>query len=228
MECQRLMAIGHRGEALACCEQALSALPHSAELLFLAGCLLGKAGRHAEARRRYQESLNERTSVHALRGLASLFEESGEWTEAAHLLRRAVAMDPSDPNSIMDLGLCLLQAACLADARAAFEAALALQPDSYAHRFFLAETLYRMGSLQEACVIFESLRRAADHRQGDLPRALNVRPCALARLVQIYSSPAAGSLFSPRLAEAAQRELAAIESTGDSFEPTDESSKGAS
>lgn len=111
------------------------------EAAALYGAVLCHAPRHAP-------------SCHWL-GLIALQENRP--ADAAELYRRAIAIDPSNPDVYSDLANALQRLGRLPDAVDAYRQALALRPDHALARYNLAQSLFVQGELEKAVAEFRAV-----------------------------------------------------------------------
>jgi tetratricopeptide (TPR) repeat protein len=144
---------------------------------------LAQSGEHTEAATLAESALADGLEHPLLFNLVALkHEQQGQVLEAEKLLRRAVAIAPSDIGARNALGLCLLRLDRPADALLEFDALLALNPSlAFAHAS-LGTTLFALGLIAEA--------------EASYRRALNIdanQGVALAGLAHLASSRGAYS-----------------------------------
>jgi arylsulfatase A-like enzyme/Flp pilus assembly protein TadD len=127
---------GNAAAAIAALQRALKLNPSDPEVAALLGAYLTGAGRHADAialLRPYADGAAADSQV--LVTLALALARDKQTNEALALVERARAADPSNAMLFVDKGTIQLLAGNQSDARKAFEAALALNPDvARAHR----------------------------------------------------------------------------------------------
>jgi tetratricopeptide (TPR) repeat protein len=121
-------------------------------LACVAGTLAPTAARTATAQTSPRAAMLEAAAWDAL--------EARQFEQAATAFREAVAGDPDNPRLHLGAALAAFATRRDADAKAAAERALALEPQSAMARELLGRVLYRTGDLDTAIRTFESL--AAD------------------------------------------------------------------
>ncbi len=105
----------------------------------MAGNLLMKAGRPAEAEAYYQAALDrDSTATYALGMLGALRLRAGNRDEAIRLLERAIRSDPANTQALYNLSGAYATSGRYADARRTTETLLRLQPDHADARRLLA------------------------------------------------------------------------------------------
>jgi thioredoxin-like negative regulator of GroEL len=129
--------------------------------------LLRKAGRREEAEALYETILRgEGTNAVALRALADLAMENSQREAALDYLKRLAATlpegDPQRAPLLLEEGKVALGAGKAADAAAAWEKAVKLQPDNAALAREVAQLLLGAGLLENALVLFRGMAQSAD------------------------------------------------------------------
>jgi hypothetical protein len=129
--------------------------------------------------------------------LASLLLNQGELAEALPEYERAVALRPHDYTLWLALGRARGQANDKEGAMAAFKESVRLAPFYAQPRWYLGNTLYRAGRVDEA---FAELRRAATSNPNLLPHILNLAWAAFAGDAQAVERAMQPQTASMRLA----------------------------
>jgi arylsulfatase A-like enzyme/Flp pilus assembly protein TadD len=127
---------GNATAAIAALQRALKLSPTDPEVAALLGAYLTGAGRHVEAIALLQPYADgPEADAQVLVTLALALARGQRTLEALALVERARAADPSNAMLFVDKGTIQLMAGNQSDARKAFEAALAMNPDvARAHR----------------------------------------------------------------------------------------------
>ena len=127
---------------------------------------LASRGRLEEARILLQNVINQRPDFWlANYNLGYVQYRLRNLNEAEKLLRRAMALDPSDPDTHSYLGLTFLRQDRLADAEAQMRQAIALKPDGEGYHFGLGMLELRQGRGEQARAEFSAeLKYHPDNR----------------------------------------------------------------
>ena len=134
--------------------------------------VLRRTGRLAEARALYLKILSAQPEHReALKRGAIVSFQLDEPREAVTLLRRAIALDDTDPGAHNDLGNILQAHGHLEDAVTSYRRAVALEPEKAETRFNLGNALRAMGDTDSALTTYE--------------KAVELRPNYYSALVQI-------------------------------------------
>lgn len=127
-----------------------------------------KAGFLDRARANYEEALElDAGHLFALQGLQRLFEDQRQWREAFEVRRRVVRLRKSRDGLVLghlqaEMGREAARSGHREAARAAFEAALALDPRVFPAQLGLAELLAREDPRRAAALLEEAIRRAPE------------------------------------------------------------------
>ncbi len=121
------------------------------ELAFHRGVLAYGEQNYDEAQRQFEVVLadDEKDTV-ALHYLALIAQAKGDLSGALALYDRAVAIDPENPDLLLDRGIARMDAGRLDEARQAFAQVIALEPDRARAHLFAGIAAYRAGTYEEA------------------------------------------------------------------------------
>ena len=152
-----LLAKGDAGASVAQYQRAIERSPQSVEAHNNLGIALAANGDTAGAIAAFRAALAlDEGSVHAHRNLGNiLIDTGGARAEGITHLERAVALAPSEPEAVYDLGTVLLEDQNFAGAAARFEAALQIRPEWPEAHNNLGIALASQGRLAEALTHFE-------------------------------------------------------------------------
>jgi predicted O-linked N-acetylglucosamine transferase (SPINDLY family) len=154
---------GRAIEAMACFQHAIALKPDYADAMANLGMAQDRLGQDALAVESLRGALKaDPTHADALGRLSGLLQRMGKGREAIELLSQTVRANPKPP-TLVQLGNLQLSRGAAAEAAAAYEKALKLEPDSPAASFNLGSALQEQLRADEAVAAF---RRAAE-----LPRA---------------------------------------------------------
>jgi tetratricopeptide (TPR) repeat protein len=217
---QTLLALGRDNEALASFEAALvvdssmSDLARRVEVLrfrnlqdVISGARAdAAAGRRAEARAGYEGALKASPdSAFLHRELGLLERQDGNTQAALNHFRRAVALDPADAASLVQIGEILEQQQDYAGAEAAYREATAIEADpSLSARIAALVERARDAKLPAE---FRAIPAAAEVTRGDLAALIGVRLEPLLRAVpprQVVMTDIGGHWAAPWVTQAAQ------------------------
>ncbi len=160
-------------EAAAVYRQVLETAPDCADAANNLGVLLRRSGADAEAASRYRQALAaEPMHADASYNLGRVLLDHGTLPQAVAILRRAVALRPC-AERLHTLGRALQAADALAEARAAYEAALRLDPGSLESLNNLANVLQALGQPQQAVALLnDAIAAQPDHAELRYNRSL--------------------------------------------------------
>ncbi|HEU5076076.1 MAG TPA: tetratricopeptide repeat protein [Polyangiaceae bacterium] len=156
---------GKKQKARQLCEELVLRSPNHAEALALLGALELDAGRPAHAVEMLQRAVKLAPTGDQLCNLGLAYGRLRRFGEATDALARAVQLDSGRAEFIFNLGLVLLDAGDLRNARICLQRASALRPESPSIRRNLAKALARSGPVDEAVQEFQlalSLSRASE------------------------------------------------------------------
>ncbi len=160
-----LFEAGRRDEAIAALRKAAEASPGNAELWSSLGDLLRRTERFAEAAEAYSRAIEligqpERRHwfLFYVRGIA--YERSGRWEEAERDFRKALELEPDQPNVLNYLGYSLVEKGIkLDEALEMIRKAVEKRPNDGYITDSLGWALYRLGRYEEAV---EPMERAVE------------------------------------------------------------------
>ena len=133
-----LLELGRHEEAVKQLHHALLIRPDSAVAQFNLGNALVKVQRLEEAAKAFAAAIALKPDFpDALQNYAEVLRDVGRHREAMTMLRRAVSLAPADPHLQIALGVARQELGDMQGARAAFEAALALDPSATGAYFHL-------------------------------------------------------------------------------------------
>ena len=133
-----LLELGRHEEAVKQLHHALLIRPDSAAAQFNLGNALVKVQRLEEAAKAFAAAIALKPDFpDALQNYAEVLRDVGRHREAMTMLRRAVSLAPADPHLQIALGVARQELGDMQGARAAFEAALALDPSATGAYFHL-------------------------------------------------------------------------------------------
>lgn len=135
---------------------SVEAQREDASRLFAAAVAAHREGNFAYARTSYERVLTMAPGdVDAMNNLALLMLANREYDGAERLLRRAVSLAPRNAGVWSNLGTVLRERGQSADAIAAFQHALSIDPSHQASRIALAQQFLAIGSLPQAREILD-------------------------------------------------------------------------
>ncbi|HTR67934.1 MAG TPA: tetratricopeptide repeat protein [Terriglobales bacterium] len=163
-------------DAIEACHQAAALQPKNPEPHLIAGPLLEKSGRYADAEQEYKQALAaDPKSDDALTGLANIYMRGRRFPEAEEFLRKLAIDRPNDAVIHMQLGRVLAAEGKSADAITELEAASKLGgPDPALQRdladLYVANKKYDLAEGQYRALLSANPRDAALH--DELGKAL--------------------------------------------------------
>ncbi len=170
----KLSGLGRHAEAISRYEQALSAKPDDARVLFALGNTaraLGMAGPAAEFYRRVLH--RDPARLEAIVSLANLLRAEGQPQAAQALLAPALARDPQAPELWLTLGSTWREMGDFERAAVHYREALARKPDYAAALSNLADILTDAGETGEALALYsKAIAHEPDNAQARLNRAI--------------------------------------------------------
>jgi tetratricopeptide (TPR) repeat protein len=113
---------------------------------------------------------HDKTNASVRIELGNLYMDHGQWADAARWYGEAVALRP-DPDTIVDLGACLVNSGKATDGLEQFERALKLAPGHKKASFNKGVALMELGRPKEAVAVWDDLLK----RFPDDPQLLTLR-----------------------------------------------------
>ena len=163
--------MGHSAEAFAACKTSIMVDPGFADGWNNLGVLEARRGTLDAAREDFTTAvLLNPVHPKALGNLAALAFREGKRAEADSLARRTLAAATHAPESLMNAGVVLGNLGRFAEALAAFQQLVALEPENVAGRVGEARALTALGRRQEARRVLEEL--PPERRSPDATRLL--------------------------------------------------------
>jgi tetratricopeptide (TPR) repeat protein len=146
-------------------EAVLKLEPRSAADWSRLGTTLSSLGRHEAAAKAFAAALTYLAAkspdrIGALRRLGLAQWKSGDGKAALETWRKALALDPRQPDVAFNLGEVLKQLGRIAEAEAAYRQALAIKPDDVAALTNLGALLREGGRFEEAEAVYRAAVRA--------------------------------------------------------------------
>jgi tetratricopeptide (TPR) repeat protein len=161
-------------EAIEAYKQAAALEPKDLEPHLLAGLLLEKQNRFADAEQEYKLALAiDPDSTDALIGMANIFMRGQRLADADPILRKIIAMHPDDVSARMQLGRVLATLGKNDDAIAELQAALKLDPGNSSVQRDLLDLCVQDKKYDEAEAQYRSLL-AASPNDAELHHGLGV------------------------------------------------------
>ncbi|BBK29518.1 glycosyl transferase family 9 (putative heptosyltransferase) [Stella humosa] len=149
--------LGRKAEAEAAFRAAIGRDPALVEAQFNLGRLLAGQGRNGEAAVILRGVLELAPAAHpARRALSGALRDEGFFAEALVELDRVAAATGTTPELLNERGILLMMGGRSAEALAAFDAALAAQPDFVAPSFNRALPLLRLGDFTQGWPAYEN------------------------------------------------------------------------
>lgn len=181
----RLLEATDPGQALDAYRQAAALRPKDPEPRLLAGMLLEKENKFADAEEQYKQALTlDPSSQDALVGLANVYMRGQRIREAEEYLRKIVRQRPNEAAPHIQLGRVLAAEQKYDDAIAEMQAGLKIAPNDVAAERDLADVYVDAGKYSEAEALYRSLlsSRAQDselhHKLGQTLMKLKKFPAA--------------------------------------------------
>ncbi len=142
---------GRFAEASSICTQILSEEPHNVQALIIFGVIEAKVGDPLKA----VQTLDlvqgmEPDSFHAVFWQSHAYKKMGRTAEALQAARRALELNPKDPQAMTQLGICQMDARLLPEAEANFRMAASLAPNIIPLQLNLSQCLHLQGKRRDA------------------------------------------------------------------------------
>ncbi len=166
--------LGNSRAAIGCLDKALKLWPHSAELYYNKGVILGGIGAHDAAKICYLDALRiDPSHAGATNNLGSVLKEKGDFAAAIHAYRKAAALQPKNAAVHNNLGIAHQQIGQLPEALDSFITSLQLSPDN-------ASVRRNLVTLLSAYRPTRAVPSLTTHLLDIMTRDQNVRPSDLA------------------------------------------------
>ena len=144
-------AAGKFADASSYCAQVLSEEPYNVQALIISGVIEAKVGDPMKAARILDEVQGiEPDSFHAVFWQSHAYKKLGKLAEALHAAKRAIELNPNDPQAMTQLGVCQMDARLLPEAEANFRNAAAMAPNIIPLQLNLSQCLHLQGKRREA------------------------------------------------------------------------------
>jgi len=161
-EIQRAISERRHADAIALAERVVAATPQRSDAWNALGVALRAGGQPREALGCYRRALElAPEDIAATANMANATKDLQRYAEAVALHRRVIARQP-DSTAWTNMGVALHDGGMLAEALAAFEQAIRLNPENASAQFDRSQVLLRMGRFEEGWPAFEWRWRLPD------------------------------------------------------------------
>jgi len=163
----QLLASRNPDAAIEAYEQAASADPNDTEPRLLAGSLLERQDRPADAEKQYQRALTaDPNSSDAMAALTNLYMQQRRFPDAESLLRKLVILRPQDASVHLQLGRMLVISGKNDEAVAEMETGIKLDPSDRKAQHDLADFYADTGKYAQAEQLYTTLLIASPRDAG--------------------------------------------------------------